>query len=793
MSTFFTNLKYAIRVLAKRPRFSLLIITILALGIGANTAIFSVVNTVLIKPLPYDHPERIVRISESKLDAGLIGVGISHPTINFWRQHNTVFEDISGSESHRFYVETGQGKPFYTRARAVSACYFSIMGMRPLLGRDFLGEEEQPGRERVVMLSHEFWTQHYQANPQIIDQSLVLNEKPYTIIGVMPAEFRDSLNHCALFWVPLPLELESWSGGTGVYARLRSDVSLSHAKSQMDIIEERLVQQHPEHKKGYTVDVRPYFASQLNHSRACLYPIWGAIALVLLIGCFNTSGLFLVHGDTRRKEIAVRIALGASRWQIIKQMLIEGLLLSSTAGMVGLIMATLVIKSLVIMSPITLPRLSETQMDINTLVYTLGVSVLTGLVFSLVPAWKVTSFHLTEAMKQGFHGQTHHQRRLQGCLVIGQIGMALTLVFAVALLVQSVISIYQTELGFRPEHTLVVEFELPEIKYPNREDSLAFFQQLQQRMQIQPDVISAAYTSGGLVLGGGGGFISFIIDGAPPLDPGQEPLTRCQTVSSNFFQAMGMTILRGRGFTQQDVELKTQVCVIDENMVKLHFIDQDPLKQSINGRRVIGVVSTIKDYDSLAPDIVTLYRPVTNYCFVCSDLVIKATGDPLVLANAVRTQVAELDPDLTIGEIYALKDSLADMMAPRRYIALLLALFALIALLLAAIGIYGLLRYMVEQRFNEIGIRMALGATTGNITRAFLRKGVILLLTGTSLGLIGGYASKQILTSFLYEAQFTNLILLTVAIVILFATGLLCYIPARRASRIDPMEALRYE
>ena len=278
------------------------------------------------------------------------------------------------------------------------------------------------------------------------------------------------------------------------------------------------------------------------------------------------------------------------------------------------------------------------------------------------------------------------------------------------------------------------------------------------------------------------------------MEPGQELFTRVDIVSSDFFQAMGITLLRGRGFTEEDVQQKVQVCVIDENMVKRHFVGQDPLKQSIDGRRIIGVVSTLKDPETMFPHLVTLYQPVTGYCSVGSDLIIKTSGDPLALADAVKAQVAELDPDLAITEMYALKDHLSDMLAPRRYMTLLLGLFALMALLLAAIGIYGLLRYMVEQRFNEIGIRMALGATTGNITKAFLHKGVILLLMGTSVGLIGGYASRKILASFLYQAQFTNLLLLTVAIMVLFATGLLaCYIPARRASRIDPMEALRYE
>ena len=803
MAILFNNIKYAIRVLAKRPRFSLIIITILALGIGANTAIFSVINTVLhLKSFPYDHPERIVFIHESLENEAVGGVGVSNPTVDYWRQHNTVFEDIALVQSHRFYIETGRSKPFHTWAQAVSSGYFSIMGMRPSLGRNFVLEDEQPGHEQVVMLSHEFWTQHFGADPEAVGQSLVLNEKAYTIIGVMPVEFGEPVSglsmhsECGLFWVPLPLDLDDWSAGSIACARLKPGVSLDQANTEMSLIEERLIQKYPQEKMWFKVEVFPYFEDQLNHSRTYLYPLWGAIGLVLLIGCLNASGLFLVHGDMLRKEIAIRIALGASRVQVMGQLLIEGVILSGIAGIVGLFLAHWAIKALVTLAPTALPRLNTTQMDMTTLGFTMMASILTGVAFSLIPAWKVTGFRLSESIKQGFHGQVRHQHHVQGCLVIGQIGIALTLVLAVALLVQTIVSIYQADLGFHPDRTLVVAFELPEVKYPQHRDVLSIFQQLQQRMQVQPGVVCAAYISGGFDLGGitGGGYYPLTIDGAPPAEPGQEPYTLSNDVSSDYFRAMGINILRGRGFTEEDVQQKARVCVVDENMVKRHFVGQDPLTQSIDGRRIIGVVSTLKDPETMFPDLVTLYLPVTSYCSPGSDLIIKTSGDPLALTDVVKAQVAELDPDLAITDMYALKDRLGDMLAPRRYMTLLLGLFALMALLLAAIGIYGLLRYMVEQRFNEIGIRIALGATTGNITRAFLRKGVILLLVGTGLGLIGGYAAQKTLASFLYQAQLTNLVLLTVAIVILFATGLLaCYIPARRAAKIDPMEALRYE
>ncbi len=804
MSTFFTNLKYAIRVLAKRPRFSLVIITILTLGIGANTAIFSVVKTVMrLKSLPYDHPERMVWIYESLESKDIGAIGSTHSTIDFWRQNNTVFEDLSVNEGTWLYVETGREKPFYITGRAVSSNYFSIMGVHPALGRNFVWEDEQPGHEQVVMLSHQFWTQHFEADPEVVGQSLVFDDKSYTIIGVMPAEFGDPLTNsllhseCALLWVPLPLTLDDrfGTGNSITCARLKPGVSLAQAEMEMKVLEERLIQANPQEMGGHTVQVVPYFEDQLSHSRTYLYPLWAAIGLVLLVGGLNASGLFLVHGNMLRKEIAIRIALGASRAQVMGQLLIEGVILSGIAGMVGLFLATCAIKALVMLAPAALPRLSHTQMDTTTLGFALVVSVLTGLLFSLIPAWKVTGFRLSESIKQGFHGQVRHQRRLQGCLVIGQIGIALTLVFAVALLVQTVIRIYQANLGYHPENTLVVSFDLPKEKYPQSQKVLSFFEQIQQRMQAQPGVVCATFNSGGLSMVSGAGVgTSFSIDGAPPVAPGHESYTLVDDVSPGYFQAMGITVLRGRGFTDEDVQLKARVCVIDENMVKRHFVGQNPLNQSIDGHRIIGVVNTLKDPEAMIHDTVTTYFPVIDRCYRDSDLIIKTTGDPLALSDMVKAQVAELDPDLAIDDMYALKDRLGDMLAPRRYITLLLGLFALIALLLAAIGIYGLLRYMVEQRFNEIGIRMALGATTGNITRAFLRKGVILLLIGTSLGLFGGYASKKILGSFLYEAQFTNLILLTVAIVILFTTGLLaCYIPARRASRIDPMEALRYE
>ncbi len=795
MMILWQDIRYGLRMLARNPGFAVVVVVILALGIGANTAVFSVVNAVLFKRLPYEEPGRIAVLQEQKIRQGLNRIASSHHTLAYWREHNQVFESMAGMQGHRFYV-AGPEKSRQITAFAVSPGYFSVMGARPMLGRDFLPEEERPGQEQVVILSFAFWREYLGGDPQAIGRSLLMDGKDYTIVGVMPAAFRDHLRHCAPCWVPMVLKPEDHGGGTTIRARLKPGVTFTQAQAHMDVLEEHLTQIEPEYKAGYTVRLRRFFDEQIGDNRSLLYLLWGGVGLVLLIACTNASGLFLVHSSVRRPEIAVRSALGASRGRIIRYMLTEGVVLSMAGGAIGMSLAYVAIRVLVRASPIRMPRLEETRLDLSVLGFAFGISVVTGLVVSLLPAWKATGLHLSEVLKQGpggvLHGRDH--RHAHGALVVVQIAVASTLLMAVAMLTQSLIAMQKVDLGFQPAGVLVAGIDLPKLKYPKPEQWLSFYEQLLRRVQAAPGVQSAALASGSLNLARGGGFMMFSIDGRPPLDPDEKPTARFEDVSPDFFKTMGMSILEGRGFTEEDVRGGIHAIIIDQNLARKYFPQGSPLGQRINGNPIVGVVGTLKDYGELDPGINTIYTPISGYCYLMSNLVVRTEGDPMRLADMVRAQVADLDKDLEIRQLRTLTSDLAEMLAPRRYTTVLSGLFAQVALVLAAVGLFGLLQYTVAQRTREIGIRMALGATQAGIARTFLRRSLKLILLGVLAGLLGGYLASHLMTSLLYEVSPTDPAMLAITVSILVATALLAsYLPARRAARIDPMAALRYE
>ncbi len=796
MGTLWQDIRYGVRMLAKNPGFTFVVILILAVGIGVNTAVFSVVNAVLFRELPYDEPDRIVSVWEGKPLQGIDRIGSSHHNLVYWRQNNQVFECMSGVGNRRVYV-TGPDKSYHIKALAVSSCFFSVMGVQPAFGRGFVLEDEQRGNEQVVVLSYGFWRDRMGGDPEILGKDLVLDEKPYRIVGVMPANFRHSLTREAPFWVPLVLNAEDRGGGTRVIARLKKGVTVEQARAEMNVLESRLMQEDSEADRGTTVAVGSFVNDELGGNRTLLHILWGAVGLVLLVACTNAAGLFLVHGNARQKEMAVRAAVGASRGRIMRQTLTEGVLVSLAAGVVGVLLAFWVTKGLVGMCPSDIPRMKETRVDTSVLFFALGLSVLTGLVFSLLPAWKAAGVHLSHIMKgtSASPAAGWRWRYLRKGLVVSQIGMALVLLMGVGVLIRSLVLMQREDLGFTAEGVLVAHIELPKIKYPDQPQWTGFFEQLLRQTQALPGVQSAAVVSGGLDLSTGGGFIGISVDGRPPADPQESRLARIVQASLDFHRTLGMAIVKGRGFTEQDVQGSGALNIlIDETLAQKCLADVDPIGQRINGMTIVGVVKTIRDFEELAPAVNTIYMPTPAHCYMISDLVVRASGDPLRLADAVRAQVALLDKDLEVSRIYTLKENLAEMLAPKRFVTILLGLFAQITLILAAVGLYGIIQYSVAQGSRDVGICMALGATRWNVLVAVLRQGLVVALIGVVAGVAGSLAATRVLSSLLYGVSSTDPLTLAAVSLVLIAIALLAtYLPARRAARIDPMVALRCE
>ncbi len=805
MGTLWQDIRYGLRMIGRNPGFAVTVILILAVGIGANTAVFSVVNTVLLKALPYDDPGGIVDLEEGRENPRPQHRQASFRTLTYWREHNQVFDHLAGRVGREMHV-SGLGEPFRVEATAVSSCFFSLVGVPPRLGRGFLPEEEQRGRDRVMIVSHAFWRERLGGDPKVIGRSIIADGESYTVVGIMPAGYRDfPWQDDITLWVPLVLDPTAVQGDRTVWAwaRLKRGVSVERARADMAVLEQQLAQADPQAYAGYNVSVERLLDRYLGSEQKLLYPLWGAVVLVLLIACMNVAGLFLVHGNARRQEMAMRVSLGASRGRIVAQLLTESLLLSLAAGLLGVLAAFWMTKGIIAVCPADVFQIDRTRIDGTVLFFTLGLSVLVGLAFGLLPGWKAGGVGPVRTLRQESSGPVTDRswRRLCHGLVVSQIAIALTLLVGVGMLVQSLILLQKEDLGFRPKNVAVIHLDVPITKYPAGDRAAVFLKQLLQQVQALPGVRSAAVISPHLCLGPWGGvFGSLSIEGRSP-DSENPTLTRVQIVSRDFFATMGMRVLQGRGFTAQDMQGAKRGVIIDERLARRYFPQGDPVGQQVGAGNaemlpVVGVVSSLRNYEALNPGIIAIYWPLSEYCFGSPvvDVVVKADETPLRLASALRAQVAALDEDLKVFSIETLESSLAKMLAPRRFVALLLGVFAQVALALAALGLYGLLQYSVARRTHEIGIRMALGATRGRVLQTVLRQGGLLILVGTGLGLVGGYAMSQIVASLLYESKPTDPAMLIATLTTLFGVALLaCYLPARRAARIDPMVALRYE
>ncbi|MFY9553402.1 MAG: ABC transporter permease [Blastocatellia bacterium] len=801
MNTLLQDLRYGIRMLLKNPGFALVAVIALALGIGANAAIFSVVNTVLLRPAPYEDPDRLMVLTENK-PPKFPEFSVSPGNFLDWQKQNTVFEKLTAINGAAFILVGEGAEPERIRGARVSAGLFDMLGVNPIHGRTFLEEEDQPGHENVVILSTALWKRRFAADPNVISQPITLSGTSYTVIGIMPPSFGFPDRETDL-WTPVAFTARDAQAHGSHYlstiGRLKPGVTTEQARTEMNAIALRLSEQYPDTNAGWGINILPMQEHAVRDIKPALLMLLGAVGLVLLIACANVANLLLARATSRQKEIAIRTALGASRGRVARQLLTESVLLALIGGAVGVLLAQWGIGSLLALAPQDLPRVKEVTLDVSVLGFTLLVTLVTGVIFGLVPALQSSRPNLNETLKEGGRGTTGGHHRVRAGLVITEVAMALVLLIGAGLLIRSFYRLQQVNPGFNASRALAVTVSLPGRKYPQPEQRSAFFTQLIEKISALPGVVAVGASQtlpiqGDYVLG-------FIIQGRPPYAPGQDPSTNYYAVSPDYFKSMGIPLLRGRVFTDQDRAGTTRVAIINEEMAKKYFPDEDPIGKRIHVtqgpetfREIVGIVGDVKQYGLAQPTTLQTYEPYLQVPFSAMTLVVRADGNPAPLGGAIRSEVLAVDKEQPISRIRPLEQVVSESVSNQRFSMLLLGIFAGVALILAAVGLYGVMSYSVTQRTHEIGIRAALGAQQKDVLKLVVGQGMILALSGVGIGLVAAFALTRVIAKLLFGIGATDPLTFVVIPAILTVVALVaCFVPARRATKVDPMIALRYE
>ncbi|HXG65436.1 MAG TPA: ABC transporter permease [Blastocatellia bacterium] len=808
MDHFLQDVRYAIRILFRRPGFTVVAIIALALGIGANSAIFSVVNAVLLRPLRYKNPGQLVWIRETNFAAGIESEPASPPNYTDWRSQNESFTDMAAF-ANTAAILTDAGEPERIPGSAVTSNFFDVLGVNALLGRTFMPHEDQAGNQRVAVLSYGLWARRFGADPNIIGATVMFNGNPYTIIGVMPQDFQHPVpgaRNPAQLWLPLVFDMsqEHRRGDyLGVIARRKPEVSLEQARAEMQAIAARLEQQYPATNTGWSVSVTPLHEHFVGDVRPALLVLLGAVCFLLLIACANVANLLLARAAARQKEIAIRAALGAGRWRVVRQLLTESVILALMGGAGGLVLAMWGIEALQALSPETIPRLNELSLDGRVVGFTLAVSLLTGIVFGLAPALQVSSPRLNETLKEGGRGSAEGARgnRIRSLLAATEIALALVLLVGAGLMIRSFLRLQDVNPGFRTERVLTTQLLLPRSKYKEGPQVAAFSTQLLERVGSLPGVEAAGLIDI-LALSGGGNFLGFSVEGRPLPPAGQNPDAETFVIGGDYFRTMGIPLMKGRLFTRQDNLDAPGAVIISETMARRFWPDEDPMGKRITTGNpqtgpwftVVGIVGDVRHQELSAEPYPQMYFPYTQRPRNSFTLVARTSSDPLAMVAAIRSQVQEMDPNQPLYNVRTMEQVLADSIGRPRFNTLLIAIFAVVALILATVGIYGVISYSVTQRTHEIGIRMALGARATDILAMVFKQGLKLALAGVAVGLAGAFALTQLMSSLLFGVTAADPI--TYVAISLLLTGVALaasYLPARRATKVDPMVALRYE
>src|SRR5262245_11028174 len=800
MQTLFQDMRYGARMLWKKPGFTLIAVFTLAFSIGANTAIFSVVYSVLLRPLPYPESDRLVWVSEYRQDFGKML--ISYPNFSDWRVEQRVFEYI-GVYRPGTYNLTGRGTPQRLRCLHLSADIFSALRVQAALGRVFNNDEDKPGAPHVVVLSHALWQSRFGGDTGIVSRSITLDGLDYTVIGVMPVDF--GFLRTADIWLPVgPLSSsESWQdrGNHALYgvARLKPGVTLEQARTEMNGIAERLAQQYPGLKYD-RVNIEPLLNYTVGNSGIGLWTLLGAVGLVLLIGCVNLANLWLARATTRHREVAVRSALGAGRKRIIRQLLTESVMLALAGGLAGLLVAVWGVPLIQAIGQDVIPRAREINIDSWVLAFTALISVLTGIVFGLAPALQVSRVDVQSVLKDATRGITGNRSKFRQALIVVEVALTLVLLVGAILLLRSFYLLQQVNAGFNPDNVLSFRISLPDRKYDRNEQKLGFYQRLDENLRGLPGVEEVAFASQ-FPLGGRNFQTLFSIDNQPQMK--QLPSLELTVVSPGYFRALGIPLLRGRHFNNQDnLEHQSEetrsfiganAVIVDEELARRYWPNEDPIGKRISGAPIVGIVARVKmvrlgEQDGLGQ----AYIPLLQNPIHGGTVLIKTNVEPETMIDAARRQVLALDPELPIYDVRTLSERFANSLAPERLNLTMLVSFGVMALMLAIIGLYGVISYAITQRAHEIGIRIALGAQSRDVLKLVIGQAMKLVLIGILFGLIGALALTHLMQTLLFEVSPTDPISFVLVSFLLAVTGLMaCYIPARRATKVDPIVTLR--
>src|SRR5256714_535201 len=798
-----TDFRYAFRQLIKAPGFTLAAILPVALGIVACPAIFSVVNVVLLQPLDYSQPDRIVNIRETNLPQ-FPEFSVSPPNYIDWEKQTKSYDYLAAYTGARINL-TGDGEPQQLLGVKATGHYFDVFGIKPVVGRCLLPEEDAQGKNHVLVLSYAFWQRVFGGARDVAGRAVQLNGEPYTVVGVAPFGF--GLTSKVDAWLPMAFKPDETAndarGGhyINVVGRLKPGVTAAQARAELEVIASQLAKQYPDSNKGWGIFMMPIRDYTVRDVKPVLYTLLGAVGCVLLIACANLANLLLARATARSREISIRAALGAGRGRLIRQLLTESVVLAVCGGIAGVLLARWGLDALLALAPTSLPRITEIHLDFGVLLFSLALSVVTGLLFGIAPALLAARADVNEALKQGTRGSTEGgaRGRLRSALVVIEVTFALVLLGGAGLLARSFMQLANVDPGFIPENATLMRLSLPQKKYGENDQQTAFANALLERMKNLPGVQAVGITHsmplvGDYVLG-------FNIEGRPHIDPADLPSTNYYSVTPDYFRAMGIRLIRGRVFTPQDEAKAPRVAIINETMAHQFFPNEDPIGKRINitngpdtWREIVGIVADINQYGLDKATSAQSYEPFAQVPFSSLNVVIRTKGSPAALLGALRPAVYAVDKDQPVGIIRPLEEIMADSIARQRFAMTLLTVFSGVALVIAAVGIYGVMAYNVVQRTGEFGIRMALGAQQRDVLRLVLTQGGKLIGLGLVIGLLATLVASYAMRSILFNTSaYDPLTLMSITLLLAAVALVACFFPANRATKVNPIEALRTE